>query len=77
MINFEGNTKFPKDFINDFMKNSQNKENLNCFLAEKLLEVHDQDKIIVITKGDGILTNKSILKSDPMISCCSAEEADQ
>ena len=58
---FEGHTDFPKDFKDDFMKNPKNKEKLNCFLAEKLSELHNGDQTLVVTKGDGILTNDSVL----------------
>ena len=59
------------------MKNPSNKERLNLFLAEKLLAIHNGEKTLVITVGNGIITNENVLKSDSMISSCTAEEADQ
>ena len=59
------------------MKNPKNKEKLYCFLAEKLFQLHNGDTTLVVTKGDGILTNDSVLESDLSISSCSPEEADQ
>ena len=43
----------------------------NCF------QLHNGDKTLVVTKGDGILTNDSVLESDLSISSCSPKEADQ
>ena len=76
-FHFEGHTDFPKDFKDDFMKNPTNKEKLNCFLADKMLELHNGDQILVVTKGNCILYNDRVLESDSTINLCSAEEADQ
>ena len=59
------------------MKNPKNKENLNSFLAKKFLEIHDIGIIMVFTIENGILQNDTTLRTDPVISPCSAEEADQ
>ena len=59
------------------MKNPKNKEKLNSFLTEKLTKLHNGDQTLVVTKGGSTLTNDSALESDPTISSCSAEEADQ
>ena len=56
------------------MKNPKNKENLNHFLAKKFLEIHNTSIIMVITIENGILTNDTTLRTDPVISSCSDEE---
>ena len=66
-LNFEEHTDF-RDFKDDFMKNPNNKEKLYCFHAEKLFQLHNGDTTLVVTKGDGILTNNSVLESDLFIS---------
>ena len=77
MINFDGNSEFTTDFKDNFMKNPKNKENLNPFLAKKFLEIHNIGIIMVFTIENGILQNDTTLRTDPVISPCSAEEADQ
>ena len=59
------------------MKNLKNKENLNHFLAKKFLEIHNTGIIMIITIENGILTNDTTLRTDPVISSCSNEEVDQ
>ena len=77
-LSFEENDKFPSDFKNSFLKNNNNKERLNLFLADKFSEHHHQADIkFTITKGTGILTNDATLSSDPLINYNTAEEADQ
>ena len=53
-LNFEEHIDFPRDFKDDFMKNPKNKERLYCFIAEKRFQLHNGDKTLVVTKGDGI-----------------------
>ena len=77
MINFDGNNEFPADFKENFIKNPKNKENLNHFLSKRFLEIHNTGIIMVIIIENGIVTNNTTLRRDPVISSCSAEEADQ
>ena len=65
------------DFKESFLKNSQNKENLNNFLALKLLEFYQGYNSLTITKGDTIETNDESLLADSSINVCLGEEADQ
>ena len=55
LINFDDNSEFPTDFKDNFMKNPQNKENLNHFLAKKFLEIHNTGITVVITIENRIL----------------------
>ena len=64
-------------FKDNFMKSPKNKESLNCFLAKTFLEIHNTGIVVVITIENGILTNDTTLRTDLVISSCSAEEADQ
>ena len=73
-INFDGQTPFPKDFCDNFLKNSKNKEKLNHFLADKLYSLHDNDKCIVITKGGNIVTNDVALTYHQFINNFPSEQ---
>ena len=78
VLMFDENTKFPSDFKDNFLKNNNNKERLNQFLADKFAEIHNNGDItLTVTKGTGILTNDEMLSSDPLINYNTAEEADQ
>ena len=52
---FNDETKFPNDFIDNFSKNSKNKDDLNKYLAQKFLILHEFDIILVVTFNDSIL----------------------
>ena len=73
---YDEHTKFPSDFKDNFLKNNNNKERSNHFLADKFSEIHHGVTKLTVTKGSGILTNDET-PSDPLISYNSAEEADQ
>ena len=74
---FEDATSLPGKFNETFLKNNNNKERLNLYLAEKFHSYHQDDTPLTITKGDSILSNKSIILNDPSLSNNLAEEADQ
>ena len=59
------------------MKSPKNKESVNRFLAKTFLEIHNTGIIVVVTIENGILTNDTTLRTDLVISSCSAKEADQ
>ena len=72
---FNGETKFPNDFIDSFSKNSKNKDNLNKNLAQKFLILHESDIILVVILSDFMLSNAAL--HEPLISSCTSEETDQ
>ena len=43
---FEDLTKFPKNPREDFLRNSQNKEDLNRYLAEKIISLHSGSQAV-------------------------------
>ena len=72
-INFDGHSKFPAKFADDFLKYSENKEQLNLFLAQrcfKLSEEHSQT--FVVTFSETILTNRLELMNQADINHCTA-----
>ena len=76
-INFDENSKFPTAFSQDFLKNSENKEKLNKFLAQKFIKLHEhKSQIFVVTFEDTILSNRIDYMNDTTINNCTAEEAD-
>lgn len=77
IISFEDDSLLPSKFNDTFLKNCNNKERLNHFMADKFFSLQQEDKQFVITKGDTILSNESIIFSDPLLSDNKAEEADQ
>ena len=77
IVVFNEESQFPTNFKDNCLKNDNNKERLNHFLADKFIQFHRQDKIFVVTKGAEIKTNDITLLTDPLISPCCAEEADQ
>ena len=72
---FNDETKFPIDFIGNFSKNSKNKDDLNRYLAQKFLILHESDISLVVTFNDSILSN--VVLHEALISPCTSEEADQ
>ena len=76
-ILFDDDTKFPGDFKDNFLKNSINKDKLNLYLSQKMIEIHTGEKTLTVTMGSTIVTTDSVLASETMINSNSAEEADQ
>ena len=76
-ISFEDSTPLPGKFNETFLKNNNNKERLNLYLAGKFHSFHQDDKQLIITKGDSVLSNENRILTDQSLSNNAAEEADQ
>ena len=77
---FDGNTDLPTDMVNNFLKNSQNKNNLNEFLAKEIMEMHHGPKLLVATYKNSVLYSSSTEPLDLQefsIFNCQSKEADQ
>ena len=74
---FNDETKIPGDFRSNFLRNSDNENNLHVYLAEKFIETPIFPKHLVITYNDSILTNTENIIAEDQISNCVIEEADQ
>ena len=62
---FTGDAIFPSNFDNDFLFNDDNKNDLYYFLADFIITTYDGTKIIVVTKGESIVTNDaSIIENE-------------
>ena len=46
---FDDDTDIPKDMIDNILRNSQNKYNLNEFLSKKIIDLHQSTKNMVAT----------------------------
>ena len=76
-IYFDENSKFPASFSQDFLRYSENKKQLNMFLAQKFIKLHEHKlQIFVVTFKETILANRLDYMNDTSINYCTAEEAD-
>ena len=74
---FNGESLMPKDFSRNFLANSENKENLNIFLAKKFGDFHkNSSQVLVVTLNDGVCSNKEYVFTEELIAYCNVEEAD-
>ena len=67
-------TPLPRKFNTSFLKNSDNKERLNLYCADKFQSNEEEVQSFNITKGESVLSNSTL---DESISINTAEEADQ
>ena len=67
---FEDDTDIPQDMIDNFLRNSRNKNNLNEFLSKKIIDLHQSTKYMDSP-------DISIDSHDISITHCQSEEADQ
>ena len=72
---FSDETKFPNNIIDNVSKYNKSKDNLNKYLPQKFLILHESDIILVVTFNYSILSNAVLHK--PLIYSCTSEEADQ
>ena len=80
ILMFDDDTDIPQDMIDNFLRNSQNKNNLNEFVWEKIIYLYQSTKYLVATYKDTVLCSTSIETLDShdiSITHCQSEEADQ
>ena len=59
-FSFNDSTAFPANFEIDFLTNVTNKANLNEYLGQKFIKLHDNDKqTICITFNDTVISNNN------------------
>ena len=56
---FDGDTPLPKTLGNDFLLNSQDKNNLNEFLSQKFIQLHNTPNILIVTYRDTLLISSN------------------
>ena len=75
---FEGDsTEIPYKMAESFLKNNQNKNELNEYLSLKLLELHQGDQIMIATYRNTSLSSPSSCSELETVRPCEAEEVDQ
>ena len=57
---FDDDTDIPQDMIDNFLRNSQNENNLSEFLSKKIIKRHQNTKYMVATYKDAVLCSTSI-----------------
>ena len=65
---FDDDTDIPKDMIDNILRNSQNKYNLNEFLSKKIIDLHQSTNNMVATYKDTVLCSTSIDSHDILIT---------
>ena len=77
IFTFNDSTAFPANFETDFLTNVTNKTNLNEYLAQKFIKLHDNDKqTICITYNDTVTSNDNNALNENLITVFTSEEAD-
>ena len=57
---FDDDADIPQDMIDNFLRNIQDKNNLNEFLSKKIIDLHQSTKYMVATYKDTVLCSTSI-----------------
>ena len=59
------------------MANRENKDNLNIFLAKKLVDFHKNSlQVLVVKVNNGVCSNKEYVFTEELIAYCNVEEED-
>ena len=80
ILMFDDDTDIPQDMIDNFLRNRQNKNNLNEFVWEKIIYLYQSTKYLVATYKDTVLCSTSIETLDShdiSITHCQSEVAEQ
>ena len=74
---FKDSTVFPANFETDFLTKVTNKTNLNEYLVQKLIKLHDNNKkTICITHNNTVISNDNNVLHENLITVCTSGEAD-
>ena len=81
MFNFEGDdTPIANNMEQTFMKESKKKNDVNEYLAEKLIEIHKGSKLLVATLKSSVICSfdlEPLNHSVVSIAKCQSKEEDQ
>ena len=68
---------FPANFETDFLTKVTNITNLNEYLVQKLIKLHDNNKkTICITHNNTVISNDNNVLHENLITVCTSGEAD-
>ena len=79
ILMFDDDTDIPQDMIDNFLRNSQNKNNLNEFLSKKIIDLHQSTMYMVATYKGTVFCSTSIETLDShdiSTTHCQSEEFD-
>ena len=75
---FDKNTDIPADMAENFLKNSENKNNLSEFLSRKMIDMHQNSKHLVATSNNTVRCFSAVetvdLHDEVSITSCQSEE---
>ena len=54
ILMFDDDTDISQDMIDNFLRNSQNENNLNEFLSKKIIDIHQSTRYMVATYKDTV-----------------------
>ena len=75
---FDDTTLLPSKFQLDFLKNSENKDDLGRYLAKRMIEfLLNQNQDLVVTYEHTIFSSDIAILEEESIVNCTSEEADQ
>ena len=74
---FDNDTRIPSDFKCDFLKSSQNENDLHIYFTGKFNAVPSNEKNVVASYNDSILSTFDNMQYKEDIVYCTTEEADQ
>ena len=78
---FDDNTPIPNNMQSDFLKNNENKTDLNLYLARKLISFHSDEKLLIVPFNNTVIhsldTDDDINDDCISMTNCQSEEADQ
>ena len=75
-LHFSDDTQFPSTFRSNFLHNSENKNELNEYLANKLISFHNNHQILIVSYKNGVLCSNIKLEPSSKILNCTSEGAD-
>ena len=75
-LHFSDDTQFPSTLRSNFLHNSENKNELNEYLVNKLISFHNNHRILIVSYKSGVLCSNIKLEPSSKILNCTSEEAD-
>ena len=74
---FDDNTRIPSDFKHDFLTNSKNRDDLQIYLAKMFDAFSSNEKKVVVTNNNSILSNFDNMKYKEHIAYWTIEKTNQ
>ena len=79
-LHFTDDTDLPNDMSDNFLKNSQNKDDLARYIAQKFIDVHKIHQLLIATFDNNVICSSDVDTGGHdeqfSITKCQSEEAD-